>query len=174
MLPDVPTTTATSKPTTTTTQTVPPPQEETYSPISALIITLVSFLIVCLIFFLLYFHFYQVGKQFKIWIKGSPKKGVKASQNMTLPPLPPLPPPRVRKPKESGDQCIWSFEDCFHWNLFDWNLDLFWTGFFTEKLIRSLPCYLKCYNGDIDDLDSCIYENVEEEWCQWCNVYMTI
>lgn len=112
MVPDRPITTATSKPIPTTPETIPPTQEETYSPISALIVTLVSFLIVCLIFFLLYFHFYQVGKQFKTWLKGTPKKGENVSQNMTLPPLPPLAPPRVRKPRERGEEIrVWHVEN---------------------------------------------------------------
>ncbi|KAL3272128.1 hypothetical protein HHI36_022611 [Cryptolaemus montrouzieri] len=103
MLLDVPTSVQPNK-TTTIPEEVPPTQEETYSPISALAITLFSFLVVCLVLFLLYFHFYQVGKQFKMWLKGSPKKGTSTNQNMTLPPLPPLPPPRIRKPKAPGSE----------------------------------------------------------------------
>ncbi|XP_018579161.1 uncharacterized protein LOC108917166 [Anoplophora glabripennis] len=75
-------------PTTTIVPSVPTP-EESYNPISALIITLVSFLVVFSILSLLYFHFYQVGKQVKNWIKGPSKK---TTQN-----LPPMPPPRARR-----------------------------------------------------------------------------
>lgn len=66
-----------------------PTPEESYSPLSALIITLVSFLVVFSILFLVYFHFYQVGKQIKNWIKGPNKKSVQS--------LPPMPPPRARR-----------------------------------------------------------------------------
>lgn len=75
-------------PTTTIVPSVPTP-EESYNPLSALIITLVTFLVVFSILFLLYFHFYQVGKQIKNWIKGPSKKSNKG--------LPPMPPPRARR-----------------------------------------------------------------------------
>ncbi|KAK9874455.1 hypothetical protein WA026_002796 [Henosepilachna vigintioctopunctata] len=100
MLPDIPTTSTVSTVVTTTPthDELPPVHEESYSPISALIVTLLSFLVVCLILFLLYFHFYQIGKQLKSWLKESPKKHNASNQKTTLPPLPPLPPPRIRKP----------------------------------------------------------------------------
>lgn len=69
------------------TSTTPLP-EETYSPFTALIISLVSFLLVFLILCLLYIHFYQVGRQIKNWIKGSPEKGAKGA---------PMRPPRRNK-----------------------------------------------------------------------------
>ncbi|KAF5281674.1 hypothetical protein FQR65_LT14604 [Abscondita terminalis] len=69
----------------TSTETVPP-HEESYSPLSIILITLLSFLIVCLIFFLLYFHYYQVGGRIKKWIK-QPKDEEFA----------PKPPPRVKR-----------------------------------------------------------------------------
>ncbi|KAJ8958026.1 hypothetical protein NQ318_002030 [Aromia moschata] len=75
-------------PTSTTVPSVPTP-EESFSPISALLISLVSFLVVFSILFLTYFHFYKVGSQVKNWIKGP---STKSRQSM-----PPMPPPRIKR-----------------------------------------------------------------------------
>lgn len=75
----------------TTTVTVPVSTiqpEESYSPFSAILISIVSFLVVFLTFSLLYIHFYKVGKQVKGWIKGGQQKTA------------PLPPPRIKRGKE--------------------------------------------------------------------------
>ncbi|RZC00575.1 uncharacterized protein BDFB_010981, partial [Asbolus verrucosus] len=86
------------EPETTTTTTVAPgvpTPEESYSPITALILSLVSFLVVFLVLSLLYIHFYQVGKQLKTWLKGDKTKGEQTEA--------PLPPPRTRRQKSSKD-----------------------------------------------------------------------
>nr|XP_015836356.1 PREDICTED: uncharacterized protein LOC661801 isoform X1 [Tribolium castaneum] len=70
----------------TTTVAAPPSGEETHSPITALVLSLVSFLLVFLILSLLYIHFYQVGKQLKSWLKGDKDKEQA-----------PMPPPRTRR-----------------------------------------------------------------------------
>ncbi|CAH1185401.1 unnamed protein product [Phyllotreta striolata] len=63
--------------------------EESYNPLSALLISFVSFLVAFSILFLLYFHFYQLGSNVKRWIKGPQEKGPLN--------LPPRPPPRARR-----------------------------------------------------------------------------
>lgn len=79
---------------TTSTTTLLPEAEETYSPVSALVITIVSFLVAFLIFFLLYFHYYHLGKRLKTWIKEkSEGKNEKGTNRVTIP----LPPPRIKR-----------------------------------------------------------------------------
>lgn len=73
-----------------------PTSEESFSPITTFIISIMSFLVVCLIFFLLYFHFYQVGRQMRNWMRG-PLKEKNNCQNFKAPPLPPQAPPRVKR-----------------------------------------------------------------------------
>lgn len=91
--PEVPETTTTFSvpviPTEVPSPGVVPVPEESYSPITALIVSLASFLAVFLVFSLLYIHFYQVGRQVKIWLKGDQTR----LQNKT----PPMPPPRTRR-----------------------------------------------------------------------------
>lgn len=79
--------------------TVLPEPEATYSPISAILISLVSFLVAFLIFFLLYFRYYQVGKKLKKWIKE------KRSPNRTeIFNHAPAPPPRARRTSNRKDE----------------------------------------------------------------------
>ncbi|KAK4877772.1 hypothetical protein RN001_010278 [Aquatica leii] len=83
-------------PITTTSTTVTegiPESEETYSPISAIVIAVVSFLLVSLIFFLLYFHYYQIGGRIKNWIK-PPEDNQEFA---------PQPPPRVKRSQNRID-----------------------------------------------------------------------
>ncbi|XP_050302893.1 uncharacterized protein LOC126740771 isoform X2 [Anthonomus grandis grandis] len=72
-----------------------PTPEESYNPISALIISLLSFLIAFLVLFLLYFHFYRVGKQIREWVKSRGEKGENKISNMQN--FPPTVPPRAKK-----------------------------------------------------------------------------
>nr|XP_023020670.1 uncharacterized protein LOC111509205 [Leptinotarsa decemlineata]XP_023020671.1 uncharacterized protein LOC111509205 [Leptinotarsa decemlineata]XP_023020673.1 uncharacterized protein LOC111509205 [Leptinotarsa decemlineata]XP_023020674.1 uncharacterized protein LOC111509205 [Leptinotarsa decemlineata] len=83
---------STASPTVTSTTVLPtvPIPEESYSPISTLFISIVSFLVVFSIFFLLYFHFYQIGNQVKNWIKGPKSKATPSTPA-------PQPPPRARR-----------------------------------------------------------------------------
>lgn len=86
LLPDI--TTATT-PVTSITElpaTTPEP-EATHNPITALVISIVTFLLVLLILSLFYFHFYRVGSQVKSWIKGGDR-----TEKMRV--ATPLPPPR--------------------------------------------------------------------------------
>lgn len=76
---------------TTVPATVPKP-EEAFSPLATFLVSLVSFLVVFLIFSLLYFHYYQVGRQIKGWIKTKPEKGALSGSQE-----PPRPPPRVKR-----------------------------------------------------------------------------
>jgi hypothetical protein len=75
----------------TSTVVAPPTPEESHSPITALILSLVSFLVVFLILSLLYIHFYQVGRQLKSWLKGDKTIGGETQA--------PLPPPRAKRNK---------------------------------------------------------------------------
>lgn len=77
------------------TTVTPPTSEESHSPITALIISLVSFLVVFLILSLLYIHFYQVGKQLKSWLKGDKGK----IEEIEVP----MPPPRTRRSRNVKD-----------------------------------------------------------------------
>lgn len=76
--------------TTTAITTVAPPQwEESYSPFATFILSIASFLVVFLVLVILYFHFYQVGRRLKEWLKGGKEKAA------------PVPPPRIRKVKSA-------------------------------------------------------------------------
>lgn len=66
-----------------------PTPEESYNPLSALLISFVSFLVAFSILFLLYLHFYHIGSHIKSWIKG-PKKTAALV-------VPPRPPPRTKR-----------------------------------------------------------------------------
>ncbi|XP_044261454.1 uncharacterized protein LOC123009310 [Tribolium madens] len=66
------------------TTVAPPTSQDSHSPLTALILSLVSFLVVFLILSLLYIHFYQVGRQLKSWLKGDKEQA-------------PLPPPRSKR-----------------------------------------------------------------------------
>ncbi|CAG9770059.1 unnamed protein product [Ceutorhynchus assimilis] len=73
-----------------------PKPEGTYNPVSALIISVVSFLVAFLILFLLYFHFYQVGKRIREWLKSKTEnKGEQKVSNMQH--YPPMVPSRSKK-----------------------------------------------------------------------------
>lgn len=89
LLPDI-TTVTTSVTTITEVPPSTPEPEATHSPITALLISLVTFLLVFLILSLFYFHFYRVGSHLKSWIKG----GGNAEKKKTVTPLPP---PRGRR-----------------------------------------------------------------------------
>lgn len=92
----------------TTDSTLPKP-EESYNPFTAILITVLSFLVISLVLFLLYFHYYQVGRQVKTWVNGIWKKSTndaKASEEVHNDQAP-MPPPRVKRSKsisESGMQ----------------------------------------------------------------------
>lgn len=93
----------TTYPITTTTVLPPsatekPTSEESFSPITTFIISIISFLVVCLIFSLLYFHFYQVGRQIKNWIKGPPKEKNNVQNHKTQSTAPQAP-PRIKRSK---------------------------------------------------------------------------
>ncbi|XP_066251481.1 uncharacterized protein [Euwallacea similis] len=77
------------------TDTQPTP-DQSYNPISALMVTLVSFLVAFLILFLLYFHFYRVGRRVRDWIKRRNQKGENKVSNMQSN-YPPIVPPRAKK-----------------------------------------------------------------------------
>ncbi|XP_028138706.2 uncharacterized protein LOC114333082 isoform X1 [Diabrotica virgifera virgifera] len=89
------------EPSTTTTQATPsstifvptlPTPEESYNPLSALLISFVSFLIAFSILFLIYLHFYHIGSQIKNWIKRPKEKA-----SLTEIPQAPRPPPRTKR-----------------------------------------------------------------------------
>ncbi|KAB0791041.1 hypothetical protein PPYR_02841 [Photinus pyralis] len=79
-----------------TSTALPPSSDESYSPLSAILISIVSFLVVFLIFFLLYFHYYRVGGKIKSWIK-------QRGENKTEESGAPMPPPRNRRSKSRSD-----------------------------------------------------------------------
>ncbi|XP_030755205.1 uncharacterized protein LOC115881729 [Sitophilus oryzae] len=72
-----------------------PLPEQSYSPISAIIVSVVSFLVAFLVLFLLYFHFYQVGRKIRDWLKTRREKGETKVSNMQK--FPPMVPPRSKK-----------------------------------------------------------------------------
>lgn len=93
----IPVTTITEVPATT------PEPEATHSPITALVISIVTFLLVFLILSLFYFHFYRVGSQVKSWIKGGDMPDMRRVAT-------PLPPPRGRRTMRERD-------DLYHVNM---------------------------------------------------------
>lgn len=96
--------TTTQRPTSTTEQTAQPLPPPTYSPITALIISFVSFLVIFLVFLMLYFHYYQVGRRLKMWLKNEPRglpAGAHAGEEKKM--CAPMPPPRVKKIRKVDD-----------------------------------------------------------------------
>lgn len=106
--------------TTTSTTSAPtstpeiPTSEESFSPITTFIISIMSFLVVCLIFSLLYFHFYQVGRQIRNWITGPPKEK-NTFQTHKLPNLPPQAPPRMKRSRSPDIFCYDIRRDSLAW-----------------------------------------------------------
>lgn len=99
-----PATTTITSTTANVTDVLPEP-EESYDPLTAIIISIVSFLAIFLVLFLLYFHYYQVGKQVKNWMKAKPGKGAEKTTEVNTS-VPPLPPPRVKKTRTVSENSM--------------------------------------------------------------------